>query len=237
MAATLAFSACSASAATIGLWDGWDGATDGSTFVEADSSGLVTTTPIVTEPSSATGAFRDIDQTARGSNDGTFGTVTSPAAQTATTGGLRIEKGLGTPADIRTLWVTIVNDTTQTIAFDGLSFDAIHSISGTLISKDSYDLSFINQTTNVTSSGLGSGSFGSAPSAGDFDDIDINVSGVMLPAGETGTFAIAFSGAESTNPGSHLDNLLITGDLVTIPEPSSALLVSLAGLGLLRRRR
>ena len=135
---TLALAASSASAATIGLWDGWDGSTDGITFVEADSFGLVSTIPQVTEPSAATGAFRDLDQTVRGSDDGTFGTEASPAAETTTSGGLRLEKGYtGTAGagvdETRTLWVSIVNDTAQTIAFDGLSFDAVYSVSGAFI--------------------------------------------------------------------------------------------------------
>ena len=243
-AVTITLTACSANAATIGLWDGWDGAAgtaSGSSFVEADSFGLVSTTPRVTEPNAATGAFRDIDQTARGSNDGTFGTIGSPAAQTATTGGLRIEKGSNAtdPTEVVTLWVSIVNDTAQTIAFDTFAFDAVFTQSNaTAISKNAYDLSFINQTTNVTTSGLGSGTFlNTGTTAGDFDDIDIDVSGVMLGAGETGVFSIGFSGSTSINPGSHLDNLLVTGDLVTIPEPGSVSLLALAGLSLLRRRR
>lgn len=241
IATTLALAASSAGAATIGLWDGWDGTTDGSTFVETDSFGLVSVSPRVTEPNSGTGAFRDIDQTARGSNDGTFGTIAG--AETATTGGLRLEKGYtGTAGagtdELRTLWVSFVNDTAQTIAFDDLSFDAVYSVSGAFFSKDTYAVSFINQTTNVTTPGLGTGSFGTAPSAGDFADIDLDVSSITLPAGETGVFAIDFSGATSLSPGSHFDNLLVTGDLVDpVPEPSSAILVALAGIGLLRRRR
>jgi len=74
------------------------------------------------------------------------------------------------------------------------------------------------------------------------DDIDLDLSALAdstLSPGETAILQIAFSDGTGSGGGHHLflDNVAVSGDFVTVPEPSSAILLSLSGLALLGRRR
>ena len=60
-----------------------------------------------------------------------------------------------------------------------------------------------------------------------------------LGAGESATFTWTTDAPQDPggNTGMRIDNFAISGDIVAIPEPSSVVLVGLAGLGLALRRR
>ena len=74
------------------------------------------------------------------------------------------------------------------------------------------------------------------------DDLDIDLSSLAdhtLAVGESAVIQIEFSNGTGSGGGHHLflDNVAISGDVVGVPEPSSALLLGLSGLALTLRRR
>jgi hypothetical protein len=223
--AALAAAAAPANAVTIlASWDTWgdDSATNSS--FDADSFSLVTTTPRIIESGNT---LRDL-RVERGSTDGTFGTLAGATAPAD--GALRLQKAPTDPtASTRDLWVEIVNDSGAALAFSGLHFD----VSLANDNYNAYSVVFENVTQGSTSAVLGSGTFDSRGQVGDYDDIDIDAIGITLGASETGYFNITFSGATGRNSSSHIDNFAVT----VVPEPSTAALLGLGGLALLRRRR
>jgi len=94
-----------------------------------------------------------------------------------------------------------------------------------------------NSTNDITHLGGGLGTGHDV-----HDDLDIDLSFLAdntLAAGESTTIQIAFSNGTGSGGGHHLflDNLAVSGDFVTIPEPSSILLLGFGALALGFRRR
>ncbi|MDB4454124.1 PEP-CTERM sorting domain-containing protein, partial [bacterium] len=58
--------------------------------------------------------------------------------------------------------------------------------------------------------------------------------------GESAAFLLAFSSGVGDGAGGHdlwVDNIAVSGEILSVPEPSSALLLGLSGLALIARRR
>ena len=180
------------------------------------------------------------------SEDGTWGTFDGSGTAASTVTNLGVENFTvtnGRPSAEVTL--TIVNGGTDDLNLAAFHLDvvafrpnaprtyALNVLAGSDITVGNV---FTSPTTAITH--LGGGLTGHDQ----HDDIDLDLSALAdstLSPGETAILQIAFSDGTGSGGGHHLflDNVAVSGDFVTVPEPSSAILLSLSGLALLGRRR
>nr|MDP0504407.1 PEP-CTERM sorting domain-containing protein [Verrucomicrobiota bacterium JB025] len=217
----IVLTSASAGAATLASWDSWSDSTTADGLDSDFSTALVTTTITGT-------AVRDI-VTNRGSTDETFGTLVGAVSDTQA---LRMNKPDGSILEIN-----VENNSGATLTFGQLHFDGVF----TGDSIRDFDVVFVNVTAATTSASLGSGSITTDTNdvgfVADYDDFDVDVSSISLNDGEVGYFQITFDGGQPTgaaiNSASTIDSVAVT----LIPEPSSAVLLGLACLGMTSRRR
>ena len=238
----------------------WD--TFNNTDATPDASGVIALEPnsFLTEFSEDTsfsfgGDVRDIRGDDRGSNDGTFGSsitgANNPLPGTLNDS-LRVQNGVA--GEDRNLLINIDNSSsTDNLDLSTFHFDAGNNPNAVGDTYSDVTVSFIDGAgtetilVNGNRSLLATPTDGTAGSAtGNYLDLDFDVSGFSLAAGETGAFRLRFF---ETNPlgldpiptntaAVHLDNIAITVvDPNAVPEPTSFAVLGLAGLGLMVRRR
>lgn len=238
LAASLAAGSMSASGAVVlAGWDVWTSSTANASVV---ASGVTGTLANTTEQQ----AWHTSDE--RGASaDGTWGTfVGTPAA--TTTVGTNNDQNLELPNATTggTLTFTISNAGTVDLTLEGFHFDSyafrpkaarayVLSVSAGDITNGVIYTSGDDEITHV----------GGAASNTAHDDIDHVLTGLadnILAPGESADFLLTFSSGVGDAAGGHdlwVDNVAISGVVASIPEPSSAMLVGLSALGLIRRQR
>jgi hypothetical protein len=240
LASALALSSMSASAAV--LVAGWE-TFSGSTGFAPTQTGLGTTADIV---ATATTGSWDQWNNANGSGlgqgastDGTFGAFVGATANTnnAAAGNGVDNLALGNSDGV--LVLTLTNNSGSDQLMDGFHFDAVTKNAN---GADTWALAFggaISGTT-VTQTISGAANMSGASAAARDRSIDLTtLTDSVWEAGQDITFTWTFTG--TTNSGGSNGNELLLDNIgvsvISIPEPSSALLLGLGALGLFGRRR
>lgn len=245
LVASLAAGSMSASGAVVVAgWDAFDSNTAPSSTVTA--AGITAT--------AVAGDWSNADSNGRGSSkDSTWGTFdgNGNAASVVTTVGAA---NLTAFNGVASAQVTLTITNGGTVDFDLASFHmdvvafrpnaprayALNVLAGSDITVGNV---FTSADDAITHLGGGLLSDDIDPLTHDqHDDINLSLAGLAdhtLAVGESAMIQIAFSSGTGAGGGHHLflDNVAVSGDAVTIPEPSSALLLGLGGLALLGRRR
>lgn len=237
LASAFALNSMSASAAV--LVAGWEDFSGSSNFTPTQTA-LGTTANIV---ATATAGSWDQWNNANGSGlrqgastDGTFGAFVGATANTdseATGDNLALGNSDGV------LVLTLTNNSGSDQLMDGFHFDAVTKNAN---GADTWALAFggaISGTT-VTQTISGAANMSGASAAARDRSIDLTtLTDSVWEAGQDITFTWTFEG--TTNSGGSNGNELLLDNIgvsvISIPEPSSALLLSLGALGLLGRRR
>lgn len=244
LVASLAAGAMSASGAIIvaGI-DNWDSTT--APTVPVTAAGITATTTA----SASTGNWAITDSggdPGRGSSDdttwGSFDGNGAPASAVTNVGVANFTVTNGRPSAEVTLTITNGGTIDLDLAnfhMDVLAFrpNAPRAYELSVLSGDiTNGVVFTSVDDAITH--LGGGLSGHAQ----HDEIDLSLAGLAdntLAAGESAVIQIAFSSGTGSGGGHHLflDNVAVSGDFVTIPEPSSTLLLGLGALALGFRRR
>ncbi|MDB4143494.1 PEP-CTERM sorting domain-containing protein [Akkermansiaceae bacterium] len=218
-------------------WDTWTSTSSDATVV---ASGVTETLANTTEQL----AWNIVDE--RGaSSDGTWGTFAGgPAADTivGTADNQNLELPNATTGG--TLTLTITNGGADAIELNAFHFDSyafrpkaarayVLSVASGDITNGVIYTSGDDEITHV----------GGANSNTAHDQIDHVLTGLgdnVLAPGESAAFLLAFSSGVGDGAGGHdlwVDNIAVSGEILSVPEPSSALLLGLSGLALIARRR
>lgn len=210
---------------------GWDAFSSGLTPTTSHEAADITATMVNTGWSN--GASED-----RGSSsDTTWGSFdgNGTAASSIIVGAVNLTAHNGETGN--TMTITITNNSTNALNLaefhmDALAFRPNASRTWTL------DVGGSNVHTSAAQSIT---SLGTAPNAtqDQHDEYDISLAGTTVAAGGGSVDLVMTISGGGGNPGHHLwvDNIAVSGDFVTIPEPSSAALLGLGALGLFGRRR
>lgn len=175
--------------------------------------------------------------TARGSGDGTFGTVSGASDGTAW-----LDRSLGlTSTTVNKMTVVVENThTSDNLVLTGLHLDTWRSFNNApwkveVTAREGNISGGAVQTVFLNSKGSDPG----FNSASDFDDFDIALSGLsdsVLAPGEKAWIDITISQGSTTGVTTYFDNIALTGNYV-VPEPATMGLVAAAGGFLLLIRR
>ncbi|MDB4500956.1 PEP-CTERM sorting domain-containing protein [Akkermansiaceae bacterium] len=230
LASALALSSMSASGAV--LVAGWDAFSSGLTPTSNHEAADITATMVNTGWSNGGSEDRgSSSDTTWGSFDGN-----GTAASAAIVGTVNLTAHNGEIGN--TMTITITNNSANNLNLaefhmDALAFRPNASRTWTL------DVGGSNVHTSAEQSII---SLGAAPNAAQdqHDEYDISLAGTTVAAGGGSVdLVMTISGGTPGSAGHHLwvDNIAVSGDFATIPEPSSALLALVSGAFLLRRRR
>jgi len=229
VASALAF--CSMSASSAVLVAGWDAFSSGLTPSTTQEAAGITATMVNTGWSNGSSEDRG------SSSDTTWGSFDGDgaAADSAIVGTVNLTAHNGESGN--TMTITITNNSSDVLNLaefhmDALAFRPNASRTWTL------DVDGSNVYTSAAQSIT---SLGTAPNAAQdqHDEYDISLAGTTVAAdGGSVDIVMTISGGGG-NAGHHLwvDNIAVSGDFATIPEPSSALLALMSGGLLLRRSR
>jgi hypothetical protein len=213
---------------------GWDSSSLAPTQLDPNIAASVQ----ATTQHNAWGSWNFNDQGA--SNDGTYGNLstTVASASTAYTGS---GKNLSLNRSNGSLVFTLTNNYGVDLTMEGFYFDSIHRFSD---SADTWTLTPSGAISGTAVGGsLASVTSMSAATAAQRDK-GVDLSGLtdnVWEAGANAVFTLAFTGATNSSSGGGqelvVDNIGVT--VVEVPEPSSAILIGLAGTGLffIRRRK
>ncbi|MDB4568248.1 PEP-CTERM sorting domain-containing protein [Akkermansiaceae bacterium] len=231
LAGALTLSSMSASGAV--LVAGWD----------AFSSGLTPTTPReaagITATMVNTGWSNGSSEDRGSSSDTTWGSFdgNGTAASAAIVGTVNLTAHNGETGN--TMTITITNNSADDLVLDAFHMDAL-----AFRSNASRTWTLDSGGSNIhTSAAQSITSLGTAPNAAQdqHDEYDISLASLatLTAGGGSVDLVMTISGGTPGSSGHHLwvDNIAVSGDFVTIPEPSSALLALVSGAFLLRRRR
>lgn len=189
-------------------------------FSDLDSASNLTAGPGFSGVTFVTNAFGDYIQVAEGNglNDGTLDDIIGAL-------------DLGD-------YVEFTISDTDTINLDSLSFDFVRALRGpndygVFTSVDSF-------TANIASSG-------NQAASTDLADLDtgvaletISLSGAQFQGLNSITFRIVLDDRENNGGGGSagiLDDIILTGHVVPVPEPASTALIGLGGIALIGRRK
>lgn len=229
LASALALSSMSASGAV--LVAGWDAFSSGLTPSTTHEATDITATMVNTGWSNGGSEDRgSSSDTTWGSFDGN-----GTAASAAIVGTVNLTAHNGETGN--TMTITITNNSANDLNLAQFHMDAL-----AFRQNASRTWTLVSGATNLHTSAAQSITFATPNTAQDqHDEYDIDLSSLATVAAGGGSvdLVMTISGGTPGSNGHHLwvDNIAVSGDFATIPEPSSALLALVSGAFLLRRRR